>query len=103
VYRPKKPQPILGGILALNDGLSGKQVLRHVLLSLKGTEALDLGCILKGRSFSMRTSGARRRLEMSGQKNSLIFFYLKLLERLQGLGTVPAIDFSAYAARLGTA
>jgi hypothetical protein len=39
-------------------------------------------------------------IKTSGQEEALIFFFLSLLERLQGLATVPAIKFDAYVSAL---
>jgi hypothetical protein len=35
-------------------------------------------------------------LDLSAPDTALIFFFLRLLERLQGLGTVPAMDLRRY-------
>ena len=38
---------------------------------------------------------------MSGRDNALIFFFLKLLSRLQQLATAPAIRFEEYLKAMG--
>ena len=45
--------------------------------------------------------GAGPVIKTSGQEEALIFFFLSLLERLQGLATVPAIKFGEYRKALG--
>ncbi len=97
VYKEKFLFDILGGILTL--GCSWKPPLGLSLIkcltALKNTGRIDLGCVLQAGGFEI-TYGPETTLNKSDQKNSLIFFFLKLLDKLQSLGTVPAIEISAY-------
>lgn len=57
-----------------------------------GRERLDCGCALEDGAFD-DFSGA---LEGAGADGALIYFQLRLPGKLQSLGTVRAIDWSAY-------
>jgi hypothetical protein len=87
--------PILAGILAdkskWSDGLgeSFKQNLAADIAS-----SLDCGCALKHGAFDTFSG----QLTIVPQDGALMYFLFQLLGKLQSLGTVPAIDWAAYAA-----
>ena len=56
---------------------------------------LDIGCCLQYESFEQI-----RTLRISSYDESLIFFVLRLLERLRAMGFAPAIDLMQYARSL---
>lgn len=58
---------------------------------------LDLGCALEAGAFEVHYSDVEPNLTVSAPNSALVFFYLRLMARLQGLGTVAAIDFDAYS------
>lgn len=98
-YEPKKPPRIIAGILSLGsewihplgDGL------HSALEKLGPQERLDLGCVLRCGGFSVSyPRKSTPRVETSGRETALIFFFLKLLARLQASGTVAALDFNKY-------
>ncbi len=96
-YGPKKPFEIVAGIVAGKaswiDGLG--QSFRREVGSFKRHQRLDCGCALSDGSFD--TFDVRGTLTISPASGALIFFLFRLLGRLQSLGTVPAIDWNAYA------
>lgn len=99
-YPAKKHFRILGGLLALDSSWSpalGKP-LEAALASLKPEERVDIGCALRDGSFeaAYRENGEVV-LDKSQPDTALIFFFLRLVQRLQELGTVPAIDLEHYA------
>ena len=99
--RRKKLYRILGGILTLNTSIRTEAELRQA--AGDRNIGLDLGCSLEGRSFVVEPAVGRRRggqILVSDRSESLIFFFLKLLEHLQRLGTAPAIDLPSYGASL---
>lgn len=49
---------------------------------------LDIGCCLE--------HGAFEDTRVSSPDESLVFFIIRLLDRLRAMGTAPAIDWSAY-------
>jgi hypothetical protein len=62
---------------------------------------LDLLCALQHGSAEVTYSEENRaNLDLSAPDTALIFFFLRLLERLQALGTVPAIDLREYGKAL---
>jgi hypothetical protein len=101
-FAPKKPFKILAGVLSLGcdwkppfgDGLE------HVLNGLKEKQRIDLGCCLRSGGFEAKYNGRYIKLEKSEYNDALIFFFLRLLDRLQKLATVPAMDISKYGKAL---
>ncbi len=96
---PATAQPILAGILALRSGWRKRFARRlpAALAVLGAEERLDLGCALEAGAFEVDEAGAVR---VSTAEESLIFFTVRLLERLRALGTAPAADLMEYARRL---
>lgn len=96
--RPKDPVRIIGGLVALTStwrppfGSSFKESL----FSLKGKSQLDIGCALRDGAFDV-TSQEATFVDISSKEASLVFFLLRFLQRLQDVGTVPAIDLHEYA------
>lgn len=92
----KKPQPILGGFLALDPGkrttLAG--ALLTTLQGDQGDGRLDLGCIAALGTFGCDGADCTTAAE---DKHAATSFLLELMSRLQACGTVPAIDYRAYA------
>jgi hypothetical protein len=94
------PKPILGGILTYESGWSPPlgDSLEAVLRALSESERLDLGCALCDGGFEVGYAhdGAAS-LTRGSAESSLIFFFLRLLHRLQQVATVPAIDYVEYS------
>jgi hypothetical protein len=59
-------------------------------------EHLDLGCSLRQGAFELSNSS----IHFSVPEESLIYFVLRFLQRLQQLGAAPAIDLAEYARHL---
>jgi hypothetical protein len=98
---PAKPHfEILAGILAIDvdwtDGFSTSFENCHS--SLTGLTRLDCGLAVDGHAFDTFEPGASYTYCKS--ENALVFFLFRLLNQLQSLGTVPAIDWNAYASQL---
>jgi hypothetical protein len=97
-FKPREPFPIVAGIVAAlsswTDGLG-----ESFRANLPGgvDERLDCGCALEDGAFDDFNGG----LEVHGPEGALIYFLFRLLGKLQSLGTVTAIDWSAYAAIVG--
>lgn len=94
VYKPKKPGHILGGILTLDSAWQPPlgRAFETAVMGQKGPSIIDMGCCVRHGSFVRDGSKLRR----SNAEESLLFFFLQLLKRLQGAGTVPALDFDQY-------
>ena len=91
--------PILSGLLCLDSSWSpplGKPLLDALKASpVEGR--LDLLCALKHGTVEIRyPEGGEIEVDRSAPDTALIFFFLRLLERLQGLGTAPAMDLRKY-------
>jgi hypothetical protein len=65
--------------------------------SLIGDKSLDCGLAVSGAYFDTYNGS----LEIGTSEQSLAYFLFRLLQKLQSLGTVPAIDWNSYAAALG--
>jgi len=101
-YRPKALFEITAGVLSLEawwkEGLGVS--LQKVLNELTPGGFLNLGCALLSGSFEAIRRGKRVKVETSSPQAAMIFFFLRLLHRLQQVGTVPAMDILKYAAAL---
>lgn len=96
---PIKPSPILAGLLA--TGAVWKEAafegnLRRALASLDAP--LDFGCCLERGAFETPLHSGLMRI--SRPDESLIFFILRLIERLRAMGTAPAADLMRYGRSL---
>lgn len=104
IATPKPPFRVLGGILTTSSGWVGPlgEPLRSALHELSEDEQLDLGCTLESGAFEARWDASTLSgLDAVDQDEALLWFYFRLLHRLSALGTVPAIDFNAYAKHAG--
>ncbi len=100
---PIRPQPILAGLLANSSvwspetfGDNVRNALQHKPIGGSGSipdslHRIDLGCSLKHGAFEHAAQ-----LRISDPDESLIFFVLRLLDRLRAMGTAPATDLGEY-------
>lgn len=95
-FPAKPPIEIISGIVAANiewaDGLNSKAFTEN-LEALESDRTLDFGLALAGGTFD-NFSG---QITLGVAENALAYFLFRLLEKLQGLGTVPAVDWNKYA------
>ena len=103
-YPPKPIFPIVSGIVAAGvdwaDGF-GESFCRVMSSdALSGDNRIDCGCGLSHGAFDTFAEGGE--MTFGGREAGLVFFLFRLLNKLQSLGTVPAIDWNAYAKALGT-
>ena len=97
------PKPILGGIVAFESGWSPPlgDAFEATLRSSPVDSRVDVGCALSGGGFEVVYSDTGEpQLSRSDADSSLIFFFLRLLHRLQQIATVPAIDYLEYSGLL---
>lgn len=101
-YHPKPHFEILAGILT--NGCEWNTLgsnLESVIAGLAPEERIHLGCSLQIGAFEVEYFDDKNpKANISQKEESLIFFFLHLLMRLQSLGTVPAIDIAQYAKSL---
>lgn len=88
--------PILSGIVATTidwtDGFSSNVFLENNS-SLLDLQVLDCGLSVTGGCFDVFESD----LKIGPTSNSLAYFIIRLLQKLNSLGTVPAVDWNKYA------
>jgi len=92
-------KPILGGLLAVRSGwtdITGKAAVQ-ALTRLSGDHRIDLGIALDALSFNIPGDGA---IAFSQPGTQLIYFAMRLFERLQDLGTALAIEVDRYEAHI---
>ena len=98
MYDAKPQIDLVSGIFAHNiewaDGF-GKAFAR-IHRSLAGDRRLDCGMAACGASFDTFDG----EFTFGPKDNALVFFLFRLLKRLQAVGTVPAVDWAAYAQQL---
>lgn len=100
-YKPKPQFDIVAGIVAGNveweDGFG--KAFRKVHSQLKSPlHRMDCGLAVSGYSFdTFNDNGA---YTFGTKENAMVFFFLRLLRKLQLLGTVPAINWNTYADQL---
>lgn len=105
-YSGQKPAKVLheikAGILSLDSDWNPTlgESFEKKMAELVGDRKLDFGCSLKGGAFVSSLDGDKVKIERSTPEESLIFFFLRLINELQKLGTVPAIDIMEYAKAL---
>jgi len=98
-FKAKAPPRILGGVVALEAQWAPPfgEPFEALIARLKPEEHLDFGCILRAGGFEVDyPHKGRARIHSGVQQTALIFFFVKLLGRLQAMGTVPAVDFEKY-------
>jgi hypothetical protein len=96
---PRELPPILGGLLAAGCDWSrpfGTPFQRAMTVT-DPNEQIDLGCILGSGAFEVPPGTTVPSVEVDKPESALVTFTLRLLHRLQGLGSAPGIDYNAYA------
>lgn len=101
VYPAKALFPIPGGIVASSiewkSGLS--KAFQGSLITDVADKRVDFGCALDGGAFEVDYASGKP-VVLSSNENVLLTFFMSLLDRLQALASVPALDYKAYG-RLG--
>ncbi|NTV06712.1 MAG: hypothetical protein HGA81_02315 [Chlorobium limicola] len=95
---PAKPLfPIIAGIVAgdidWSEGMNSTAFLSN-LNTLIGEQKLDCGVALSDKSFDTYDNGV---LTINQTINCFAYFIFRLLQKLQSLGTVPAVNWNKYA------
>jgi len=97
------PKPILGGIVTFESGWSPPlgDAFEATLRASPVESRVDFGCALCDGGFeAVYSDSGEPQLTRSSADTSLIFFFLRLLHRLQRIATVPAIDYVEYSGLL---
>lgn len=99
---PAQPQRLLAGIVAgrssWTPGLG--QPLVEALADLDDDHRLDLGCALDAGMFEIPEGAPADQLQRTDAEVGLAMFAMRLVARLNAVGTVPAIDYDAYTSAL---
>lgn len=100
--KPAKPNRILAGIVAAKSGWNPPlgQPLIDALNHPDESHRLDLGCALDAGMFELPEGAKSEDLERSDADVGLAMFAIRLVARLNAVGTVPALDYGAYTAAL---
>lgn len=87
--------PIVGAVLATSAGwtLPFGNAFEACLGVLEGDAKVDLGCVVEAGAFELQFNDG---IEVADADVALAFFFLRLLRRLQQVGTVPALDYDHY-------
>ena len=91
---PIRPHRILAGLLATTapwPAAKFEASLRAELMDIQPSDRLDLGCALDRGAFEYNRS-----IAISPPHQSLLFFFLCLVDRLRACGTAPAANFRTY-------
>ena len=96
IYKPKEPHRILAGILTTSSGWTSifGDPFKSCLANYNELQQVDCGCVLKSGSYFFDYDQSL--LSTSEASESLVYFFLQLLIKLQEMGTVPAIDLNEY-------
>jgi len=99
-FPAKKHFELIAGILAIEvdwkDGFSTSFENCHAAF----TDSNRLNCGLAVDGYAFDTFNSDGGYTYCKSENALVFFLFRLLNQLQSLGTVPAIDWNAYASQL---
>lgn len=112
-YPPKDLHHIISGIVSMKadwkDGL-GRSFKENLIPFLGSQKQVDCGCALEHGAFDIFNYDRvfeheapidpalfKKKLNLRQANNSLVYFMFRLLGRLQSIGTVPAVDWAAYA------
>jgi hypothetical protein len=101
-YPKKDPPRILAGLLTYESGWSPAfgDPFRDAVAALSLDEHLDLGIATARGCFEISYGGKSPEITVFKQERALAAFLIRLLARLQALGTVPAIDYGEYGRML---
>jgi hypothetical protein len=98
-FAPRGPFRILGGILATRSGWSDPfgEPFQKALCESSSDGRLDIGAVAEHGAFEVHYDSGTPEVTTSEPHAGLMFFLARLYTRLQQLGTVGAVDLSAYA------
>lgn len=98
IEHPRNPEPILGILLATKSEWSPafSSTGKSNLLSLSGDRVLNLGCVAEAGTWERIQVDGGDKIVTSSPTTALGSFLFTLLTRLQGFGTVPAMEYSIW-------
>lgn len=87
----RKPANIIAGLLTTNS--AWENTLVSQVTDPQNDDFLDIGCCVNGKSWLWRDG---KYILSHGENDSLLTFFMALLDKLQKFGTVPAMDIPQY-------
>lgn len=102
-FEPIEPPPIIAGVLTLGSEWNPPfgDAFNSAVKNLSLNARLELGCALQCGGFEVGYAEEKDpKVVISKAEAALIFFFFKLLTRLQRSGTVAAIDLERYGLAL---
>ncbi len=100
VFEAKTPHPIITGLLATTQTSTDSKVQAELRSLANKTGRLDLACALAQGTYALTSASKKAAVRQHSGESALIAFFFVLLEKLQAVGTVPALDIAAYAQNL---
>lgn len=103
-YARKEPIHITGGFLC-TDSEWAKPFgvpFKRAMSSLQGDDEVELGCVATEGAWDCPLPPDQTEIAVADQEGALIFFLLRLVRRLQRVGTVAMIDVAEYGSVLET-
>jgi hypothetical protein len=102
-FKAVRPFHIPAGIVTTDNAWQSLgRPFESAILGLTSMQRLDFGCALTGGAFEVEyPAKGKTVITKSKPEDSLIFFFLRLVSRLQRMGTVPALDVMEYAKVIG--
>jgi hypothetical protein len=104
-YKPREPIPITAGLLTYQSSWTPAfgDPFKQAIKALDKFERLDIGCSVNSGGYEVHYTNVETvTLEVSNEERSLVFFLFKLLNKLQKIGTVTAIDYEIYGSMIGS-
>jgi hypothetical protein len=101
-YPKKDPPRILAGILTFESDWNPPfgDAFKEAVSTLSPDEHLDLGIATARGTFEVRYGSSPPEITVFKPERALAAFLIRLLARLQTLGTAPAIDYDVYGRML---
>ena len=97
-FAARQPFDILAGVLALEGSENLDEFLRRELTGNDPLRRLEIGCAVRSGGFDITyaDNGDFSSLDVNAGNSALVFFLMRLIQRLRNLATAPAIDFAQY-------
>ena len=101
-YPKKEPPRVIAGLLAYESGWTPAlgDSFRKAIAALSPEQHLDLGIATAHGCFEISYGRSLPEITVFKPERALAAFLIRLLARLQSLGTVPAIDYAEYGRML---
>lgn len=109
-YAPKPLHDIIAGLLTTRSPWTPPIIdnTAKYMFSLDADKQLDFVCSVANNTFILERNASADNptvppsIRYCEKDDSLVFLFLNLLQQLQAIGTVPAIDYNAYAQHISS-